>query len=180
MDDLVINAKCGDRDAFLKLIDRRLNTLYRIAYTYFKDKDGASDAVQDSILIAFKSIKGLKDDAKFDSWVTAILVNRCKDILRRNKKILFQEYNDDSVSAHSSLSDDYSSVENRIDVMNYLAGLDEKHREVITLKYLGSYSINEISQMLGIPEGTVKSRLNTGLRKLKAIMEVIDDGMQCS
>lgn len=178
MERLVIKAKNGSHTAFIKLLESRLNSLYRIAYSYLKDGDSASDAVQDSVLIAYKSIKSLKDNSKFDSWITSILVNRCRDILRKNKKIKFEEYCDETISSPSRLSDQYSKVETNIDVLNALQELDEKHRDVITLKYLGDYSIAEISSALNIPEGTVKSRLNTGLKKLKSIMEVSDDGMQ--
>lgn len=84
MEKVVSKAKRGSPDAFMRLIEARLDVLYRIAFSYFRNRDDASDAVQDSIMIAYKSIKGLKDDSKFNSWITPILVNRCKDILRRN------------------------------------------------------------------------------------------------
>lgn len=178
MEQLVAKAKKGNHNAFMKLLDGRLDALYRIAYSYFKDKDDASDAVQDSVLMAYKSIRNLQDNSKFNSWITSILVNRCRDILRRNKKISFEEYRDEAITCCHSPSDQYSKLEMSIDIINSLQGLDEKHRDVITLKYLGDYSIKEISKILDIPEGTVKSRLNTGIKKLRDIMEVNDDGMQ--
>lgn len=178
MDDMVLKAKKGSRDAFLKLVESRTNVLYKIAYSYFKNGADASDAVQDAVLIAFKSIRNLKDDDKFNSWITSILVNRCRDILRRNKMYQFEEYSDEVPGINHTSSSDYSSIENSIDIFNSLQKLDEKHREVISLKYLGDYSISEISAILNIPEGTVKSRLNAGLRYLRNIMEVNRDGMQ--
>jgi len=172
MKDLVLKAKKGNRETFLQLLDTRLGILYKIAYTYFKNKDEASDAVQDSILIAYKNLGNLKENTKFNSWITTILVNRCRDILRRRNKIRFEEYTDNVFNLEHCTPDDYSRVDTNIDILNSLQEIDEKYRDVITLKYLGDYSINEISAILDIPEGTVKSRLNTGLKKLRSIMEV--------
>lgn len=177
MKDLVLKAKKGNREAFLKLLDARIGILYKIAYTYFKNKDEASDAVQDSILIAYKNIRNLKENGKFNSWITTILVNRCRDILRRSKKIQFEEYTDITFNSGHRMPDDYSRVDANIDILDSLREIDEKYRDVITLKYLGDYRISEISKILDIPEGTVKSRLNAGLKKLRGIMEVSSNGM---
>lgn len=178
MERLVSKAKGGNKKAFLQLVDNRLDVLYKIAFSYFKNKDDASDAVQDSIVTAFEKIDSLKDNSKFNAWLTSILVNRCRDMLRKSSKIKFEELADERMLMSSSSYDTYSKVDTSIDILNSLSELDEKHRDVITLKYLGDYSINEISKALNIPEGTVKSRLNTGLKKLRAIMEVKNDGMQ--
>lgn len=177
MEDTVSKAKCGDREAFLKLLESRLDVLYKIAYSYFKNKDEACDAVQDCILIAYKNIRNLKDDTKFNSWITSILVNRCRDMLRRSKKISFEEYSDASVINHCH-TDECSNAETNIDILNSLQCLDDIYRDVITLKYLSDHSIAEISSILKIPEGTVKSRLNSGLKKLRSNMEVKSDGLQ--
>jgi RNA polymerase sigma-70 factor, ECF subfamily len=170
--------KRGDKEAFLELLKGREAVLYRIAYSYFKDSERASDAVQDSILIAYKSIGNLKDLDKFKSWITSILVNRCRDILRREKRIEYEELKDEVIdisrfqSVQRSVKDDYSRVEERLDILSLLGELDDKYREVIRLKYLGDYTIQEIARTLDIPEGTVKSRLNFGIKKLKSLMEV--------
>lgn len=177
MDELVQKAKKGDSSAFYLLVEGKLDMLYRIAYSYFKDKEAASDAVQDSLLAAYKSIKSLKEPSKFNSWLTSILVNRCRDILRRQKKANFEEYKDEVASHTIHRRDEYSAVDASIDISNSLKLLDQKYRDVILLKYIGECTISEISGILNIPEGTVKSRLNYGLNKLKGFMEVRDDGM---
>jgi RNA polymerase sigma factor, sigma-70 family len=177
MRDVVSKIEHGNRETFLKLVENISGTLYKIAYSYFRNSDRASDAVQDAILIAYKSISSLKEDGKFNSWITSILVNRCRDMLRRDKKIIFEEYTDAAVDyAHRQL-DEYAKVDMNLDILNCMDQLDKKYRDVITLKYIGCYSIAEISNILNIPEGTVKSRLNSGLKKLKTIMEVDFGGM---
>jgi RNA polymerase sigma-70 factor, ECF subfamily len=177
MEEFVSRAKKGDRDAFLSLVEGRLSVLYKIAFSYFKNKDDASDAVQDSTLIAYKNIKRLKNNSSFNSWITTILVNRCKEILRKSRKLSFQEYSEDTLNQNHQYKDEYLYVDTGIDVLSYLQKLDDKYREVITLKYFGDHSIKEIAEILEIPSGTVKSRINYGLNKLKLFMEVKTDGM---
>lgn len=168
-----------EKEHFQELIEPRLPVLYRIAYSYFKDKDSTSDAVQDAVLTAYKNFENLRDKDKFNSWLTTILVNRCRDILRKNKKVAFEEYNENVIDltnareVHSSSS----KLEDKLDLLNVLHKLDDKYREVISLKYFGDYTIAEIAKVLDIPEGTVKSRLNFGIRKLKTLMEVKNDAM---
>lgn len=166
----------GEKDIFLSLLERRIDVLYRIAYSYFKDSNTAADIVQDSILIAYKNLHRLKDKEKFNSWITSILINKCREILRKNKKISFQQLDETVIDIHSiSIGNpefDYKRIDDRIDVLNLLQRLDEKYRDVIRLKYLGDYTIADIALILNIPVGTVKSRLNTGLKLLKSMMEV--------
>jgi RNA polymerase sigma-70 factor (ECF subfamily) len=175
-----VKAKKGERALFDVLIQQRIEVLYRIAYSYFRDKDKASDAVQDTILIAYKGFDKLKDKDKFNSWITTILVNRCRDILRRNKKINLQEYDEkilDINTIKANVKSEYSKLEDKLFVIQLLDSIDKKYREVISLKYLGDYTIEEISVILDIPQGTVKSRLNTGIKKLRTLMEVKDNVM---
>jgi len=132
--------------------------------------------VQDSILRSYKHIENLKEKEKFNSWITTILVNRCREVLRQNKKVSFFELKEEILD-HNKVTNvyydnDYIKVENKIDVLNMLQNIDEKYREVITLKYLGDYTLEEISNILDIPQGTVKSRLNFGIKKLRTLMEV--------
>ena len=161
---------------FLKLLEGRLQVLYRIAYSYYKDKDKASDAVQDSILIAYKNITMLKDKGKFNSWITTILVNCCRESLRRDNKIHFEEYEEKVIDIgrlyEKNGTNSFSNIDDKLYILNILQSLDEKYSEVIRLKYLGDYTLAEISTILDIPVGTVKSRLNVGIKQLKSLMEV--------
>jgi RNA polymerase sigma-70 factor (ECF subfamily) len=176
MFERIFNLGKMDEIEFLESLDDRLNVLYKIAYSYFKDENNASDAVQDAVVIAYKNIYKLKEKDKFNSWITTILVNRCRDILRRGKIITFEKY-DESVTNIRNFNEglygsDYEKVENKIYLINLLNKIDEKYRDVIRLKYFGDYKLEEVSTILDIPVGTVKSRLNYGIKKLKALMEV--------
>lgn len=169
-----------EKNEFDMLIQQRMEILYRIAYSYFRDKDKTCDAVQDTILIAYRSYSKLRDKSKFNSWITTILVNRCREMLRKSKWNNTQEYDEkilDNITFKANIKSDYSKVEDKLFVLQFLEALNAKYREVITLKYLGDYTIEEISGILDIPQGTVKSRLNTGIKKLRTLMEVKDDVM---
>ncbi|SHI56129.1 RNA polymerase sigma-70 factor, ECF subfamily [Clostridium amylolyticum] len=156
------------KEEFTKLLNPILNKLYRIAYSFLKDKDKASDALQDSTLSAFKNFHALKDVQSFESWITSILVNRCREILRREKKIIFTEYSEGLDKAFPV--DEYEVLESNMFIITLLDTLSDKYKEVIKLKYFGDLSIKEISIILNIPEGTVKSRLNYGLNSLRKIV----------
>ena len=176
MFEYISGHKKQEKEQFIKLLEGRIQVLYKISYSYFRDKDSASDAVQDSVLIAYRNIAKLKDREKFNAWITTILVNRCRDIVRRNKKVSFEEYNesvlDISRFALKNIDTSFENLETRLDIIKFLEKIDDKYSEVIRLKYLGDYTIEEIATIMDIPQGTVKSRLNTGIKKLKSLMEV--------
>jgi len=177
----VFNLGKMEETEFLELLEGRLKILYKIAYSYFKDENNASDAVQDSIVTAYKNIYKLKSKEKFNSWITTILVNRCREILRRNKIIAFEQYDakviDIRVLNEGKQISDYEKLENKIYLINLLNKIDEKYRDVIRLKYFGDYNLEEISTILDIPIGTVKSRLNYAIKKLKELMEVNNNAL---
>lgn len=170
----------ADKKKFEELVTNRINVLYRIAYSYFRDSEAASDAVQDAILIALKSFQNLKAEEKFNSWITTILVNRCREVLRRRNRINFEEYEDkviDIEAVNQRIKSDYSKIDDKLYIIKYLNEIDVKYSEVISLKYLGDYTIEETAKILDIPQGTVKSRLNKGIKMLRALMEVKGDAM---
>lgn len=176
MFERIFNLSNMEETEFLELLNGRLNVLYKIAYSFFKDESNASDAVQDAVVMAYKNIYKLKEKDKFNSWITTILVNKCRDILRRGKIITFEKYDEGVIDIRAFnegvYESDYEKVENKIYVINLLNKIDEKYRDVIRLKYFGDYKLEEVSTILGIPVGTVKSRLNFGIKKLKELMEV--------
>lgn len=159
--------------SFEALLTSKLDSLYRIALSYLKNKEKASDAVQDAAFTAYRNFDSLKDKNKFNSWISAILINRCREILRRENLICFEEFNHntlDTLNYNKSYSNEYSKLEINLDITAALSHIDKKYQEVILLKYFGDLTIKEISQTLNIPEGTVKSRLNFGIKRLKTLI----------
>lgn len=127
-----------------------------------KNKDDALDAIQDMIVILYKNISKLKKDGSFYSWSKTILVNSGKNTLRKNKNLISLEEIKEQV-----IEEVYDNSEDRILLEKYPSKLGDKHQEIIRLRYFLDYDYKVISQILKIPLGTVKSRLNIGMKNLK-------------
>ncbi|HHV65740.1 MAG TPA: RNA polymerase sigma factor [Peptococcaceae bacterium] len=159
---LIKKARKGDKDALLQLIMAQQADYYRLAYVYMRNKEDALDALQDMIIILYRNIFRLKKEESFYSWSRTILVNCCKNKLRnQNKNTSFYQVEDEAVDGV------YMESEDRIVLEKHLSGLSEIHREVIRLRYFLDMDYQTISEILKIPVGTVKSRLNLGMKKLK-------------
>lgn len=84
----------GDKDSFLQLIEPIKENLYRVAFVYLKNEDDALDCVQDAIIKAIQSLNTLKEPQYFNTWITRILVNACKDYIKKNSKVVLVDIND--------------------------------------------------------------------------------------
>lgn len=156
--------KLEDIKLFQKLMQTRENKLYRIAYSYMKNKEDSLDCVQDAVLKALENFHKLENKDYFDTWMVRILINICKDSLRKKQNI--STYNDNL----GELYEDNNSIE-VIDLISSLNKLDDKERELIYLRYFEDKKIHEISKEIQVKEGTVKSRLHRILGKLKLNLE---------
>ncbi len=117
------------------------------------------DAVQETILKAYEKLPTLKKEKYFRTWITRILINECKGILRKRKNVIpYEEYMDNMKMTE----------ENRYSHL-YMAimELPEDLRVLVTLYYLEGFSLKEISEILDIPEGTIKSKLSRARDSLK-------------
>ncbi len=161
---LIKQAKSGDKEALLKLIMAQKSDYYKLAYVYMKNEDDALDAMQDMIVILYENIHKLKKDDAFYSWSKTILVNSCKNILQRKKKIVSLE----GVKEEGSY-EAYHNPENKVVLEKYLSMLSLKHQEIIRLRYLLDLDYETIGKILKIPLGTVKSRINAAMGNLKRI-----------
>ena len=135
-------------------------TLYHVACGILRSEADREDAVQECILKAWEKRDSLKSDAAFRSWVTRILINECYDICRRSGKIIVMDELPEAVAPE---------MENP-ELRDAINKLEDIYRLPILLFYVEGFSIREISRMLQIPEGTVKSRLHAGRGKLKILL----------
>lgn len=163
MEELVIRAQNGDKQAFCLLIQSVKASLYRTARAFLKKESDCSDAIQETILKAYESIERLKKPAYFKTWITRILINQCKKMLLKQKKMVSLEEYDKVPVSHSKEFE-------KIEVRELLDHLEESHRIVISLYYFEKYPLHEIAQILQIPEGTVKSRLFRARQNLEELM----------
>jgi RNA polymerase sigma-70 factor (ECF subfamily) len=158
----VKKAKEGDKKVLVQLIMLNKQDYYKIAYVFMKNSEDAMDVMEDMIVILYENIHKLRDEKAFDSWSKIILVNCCKNTLRKKKKIVLLKNMKEEI-----YEEDFHSKENGIILEEHLFKLNEKHREVIKLRYYLDMDYKTIASIVKVPVGTVKSRISNGLKKLK-------------
>ena len=156
------SAPVDRRLTFERLTQDRLDRAYRLAAAILGDPGEAEDAVQDAAMQAWDGWARLRDAGKFDAWFDRILVNRCRDRLRKRARAAVPGPLD-----VAALDPGVDSAE-RVAVGQALATLGPDHRIVVILHFVEDLPIGEIAARTGQREGTVKSRLHYALRQLRA------------
>lgn len=164
----VKKAKEGDVDQIGKIIMDNMQAMYRIAFSILKNEDEIYDAISNTTVIVFEKIPSLRNEEYFKTWLTRILINECYKIYNQNKKIIYLENCNSEVLGNLCFTDKDRLEE--IDIQNLIKSLGKDLRETVTLYYLEDYSVKEISEILEIPEGTVKSRLSRARKELEKIL----------
>jgi RNA polymerase sigma-70 factor, ECF subfamily len=175
MELLMMAAKSGDAEAFMKLMDWQKANLYRIAQAFLNNEQDTFDALQETSFRAYRGIAKLKDKALFETWLTRILLNCCNDEYRRRKRRgLFAQLKI-IVSSQPSFS---GESDLKITLEEAIRELPANQKEIIILKYIQQYTLTEIAVILGCPEGTVKTRLHKALGRLRGTLgrEVLANG----
>ncbi|WP_409290572.1 sigma-70 family RNA polymerase sigma factor [Peribacillus sp. SCS-37] len=145
-----------------------------LAYSYVKDKSLAEDITQEVFISCYKNLDAFRGDSSIKTWLYRITGNRCKDVLKswsyRSRKItgaLFDDHRSDGDSPEAAVLKKMEDRELSVRVLS----LPVKYREVIYLYYFEEYSIDQISTLLSISAGTVKTRLHRGRKLLKDMYE---------
>ncbi len=169
---LIEEIQKGNDEAFAHLYHEFHTAFFYMAYKLTNNEADAHDAVQDTFIRIRDHIGELKNPNVAIVWMKKILFNRCKNMFRDNREI----YVKDSVLSAMDVADEredalpYESMRRKSDrevVLRLLAKIPYLYREPLILKYYDDAKMSEIAKVLGIPEGTVKSRLRTGKRLLK-------------
>jgi RNA polymerase sigma-70 factor (ECF subfamily) len=157
-------------DAFRHVIDSVLDDAYRRAAVLLGDRFEAEDAVHDAAEKAWRGWRSLRDPARFDAWFGRILVNTCRDRLRSRRRVQRIEVRDESGrepivgSGPADAGDDGR-------VREALSTLSPDERIVVALRYEADLTVPSIAALVGVPEGTIKSRLHHAHRKLRIALE---------
>ena len=88
---LIRKAKKGDKDAFCRLIDENVQSMYKVAAAYLKNDEDVADAIQDTILSCYENLKSLKQNRYFKTWMIRILINKCKDMIQKKKLVTYTD-----------------------------------------------------------------------------------------
>lgn len=169
-ENLVASAQQGNLDAFSSLTTGRTGSLLSAARLILRDEDAAADAVQDTLVQAWVDLKGLRDPARFDAWLHRMLIRVCLRTATRRRTRHVREIR--AVTEMSTQTPDAQrELASRDELERGLRRLPPDQRAVLVVRYYLDLPLAECAEVLGIPLGTVQSRVNRALKAMRAAME---------
>lgn len=158
---IVRSAIKGDAEAFVVLLRSYEAPLYRVAYSYLRNEHDAKDAIGELSYRSYRSIGSVREPRYVGTWLTKMMMNICRDMLRKQKREL----------PSLNVEDESLSYEQHVDIelLDALQALEEEQQALIYMKYVEDQSNAAIADVMKLPEGTVKSRLHYTLRKLRNV-----------
>ena len=167
--DLVLRAQRGDKGAYALIATEIADRFLAVARRILRDLDLAEDATQQALLTAWQDLPQLRDPARFDAWSYRLLVRACYGEARRTRRwapnVRLLPVDDPDPS------DDVSSVVDRDQLERGFRRLSIEHRTVVVLHHYLDLPLDEVAEALGVPVGTVRSRLHHAMRGLRAALE---------
>lgn len=166
---LVERARNGDHDAFAELARAAVVRLDQAARLILRDPDLARDAVQEGLVRAWRDLAKLRDPDRFDAWLHRLTVNSCIDQTRRRRRRVVEI---ELAPVHApTVSDTAGALADRDLVDRALRHLDERGRAIVVLHYFLGFPLADVAATLGIPLGTVKSRLHRALTEMRVAID---------
>ncbi len=160
----MLRCQSGDKQAFNILVERWHPKLIKQAFWHTKNGEAAKDIAQDCWQSIFKGLKNIKDPASFSVWAYRIVYRRSVDWIRGQQR-------DRNIKMDVAVESTPDNTDNQTEVLDKLKSvirnLPDNQRDILTMFYLRNYSIREIGKIMGIPTGTVKSRLFHARERLK-------------
>lgn len=157
-------------EAFRSLADLHMDGAYRLARVILGNSADAEDATHDAFVSAWRNWPSLRDPAQFNRWFDRILVNTCRNRLRRSARWRYQDLSPEMWSG----PDEYRQIDDRDALTAAMAGLSAEHRVVIALRFYRDLTLDEIAARLQVRPGTVKSRLHYALKRLNGHLHKAD------
>lgn len=164
--ELIRRYLAGDIDAFNELMAAHENRVFGICFRMLQDREAALDATQDTFLTVFRKADRYKAQAAFSTWLYRVAVNTCYDHLRRRKRKRADRLPDTHDPVDPATDDLYEAVEVRPAIDAALEELSPEFRAAVVLVDLQGMSLDQASDTLEVPTGTVKSRLFRARKQL--------------
>jgi len=187
LDDLTLveRVRAGEREAYRPLVERYQQALYRMAWARVRDDDEARDIVQAAFVKAWTHLDGYRSEASFLTWLRRIVENLCTDHLRKrvrrktgsfDEAVAARDEDGSILEVHHEDSPDRALQRKRLRERIHAAmdALSEEQRRILLLREIDGLAYKEIADMLGIPEGTVMSRLFYARKRVQALLR--DEG----
>ena len=177
---LIKKAIDGDTRSFEELIKSYQLYAYNISLKMMGNEEDAKDTAQDALIKVYKNLNKFKGDSSFSTWLYRIVMNTCKDELRRRKNVISidekMEVEDGEISLQLESTTynpvtEYERNDIKLKMQLAISKLPENNRAVIILRDIHGYSYEEISKIEDIAIGTIKSRINRGRKLLKDIIK---------
>lgn len=185
LNKIIDGVRKKESKSFEKLYNYSITQAYRSAYAILHDEQAVNDVLQEAYIKMYLKIDSLTDNNKFDQWFKKIVINMCKDYLKKKQLFLYSDYdNEDSNldfeeliedEKQPSLDESITNDELAKDMERCINSLPEEQRVCIVLHYYESLSVKEIAQLLEVSENTVKSRLKYGRDKLRKKVENLEE-----
>lgn len=163
MQEMVRRAQHGDQEAFIALMERHQQALWRAAMATLKNPDDAADAMQETVLEAWKNLRRLTEETYLSTWLTRILLYNCYDILRRRKRETPVEQWPETGKTQER--------DEALDVRKAMGVLAKNDRLLLTLFYCNDLPVKQIARILDIREGAVRVRLVRARERFRAVYE---------
>jgi len=167
----------GDQSAFADIVEIYKDKVYQLCYRMLGNRHEAEDMAQEAFIRAYVNISRFNINLKFSTWLYRIATNLCIDRIRKKKPDYYLDAEvsgTDGLTMYSQVAadtslpeDDLENLELQETIQKEISKLPEKYRSVIVLKYIEELSLNEISEILDIPLGTVKTRIHRGREALR-------------
>jgi RNA polymerase sigma-70 factor (ECF subfamily) len=168
--ELARRAADGDRAAFHAVVDRYADDLFRLARSLVRVRADAEDIVQETFIEAFRGIGTFDGRASLRTWLSRILMRRASRVWRRSRErpsVSLEAHEPSAGDASLAVGPQTLAVDQRLDLRAVLPSLIREHREILLLREMQGMSYAEIAQTLGVPQGTVESRLHRARRELR-------------
>jgi len=177
-DDRALLARhtAGDKDAFGELVARHRDRLWRVALRTLGDPDDAADAVQDALVSAYRSAATYRGDAAVTTWLHRITVNACIDLARRRASRPTTTLTEADVAQAGSVDGRFDASDSATTVVAALRRLPVDQAAAVVIVDVEGFSVREAAEILGAPEGTVKSRCARGRARLAELLTELSPG----
>ncbi|MTD56159.1 RNA polymerase sigma factor SigM [Amycolatopsis pithecellobii] len=168
--DLIAAHAAGDASAFSELVRRHRDRMWAVALRTLRDPEEAADALQDAFISAFRAAGNFRAESQVTTWLHRIVVNACLDRVRRRQARPTVPLPETGQGEPATPRDSMADRETRLVIQSALDQLPEEQRAPIVLVDIEGYSVSETAKLLGIAEGTVKSRCARGRAKLAKVL----------
>ncbi len=170
---LIEAAKTGDQEAFRQIVERYQGAVYNLAYRMLGTPEEAEDAAQEIFVRIYRQLGRYDMERKFSTWTLAIATNYCIDQLRRRRMqfVPLQNIIPWARARESGPEGEALSSESRDEMQRLLKRLPEKYRAPLVLRYWEELSCAEIAEILGVPEGTIKTQIHRARKQLGKMLE---------